>query len=50
MQIMSDKHIRHLPVIDGTKILGMISIGDVVTHVIQEQKSIIAHLESYISQ
>jgi len=50
MQIMSDKHIRHLPVIDGAKILGMISIGDVVTHVIQEQKSIIAHLESYISQ
>ena len=50
MQVMSDKHIRHLPVIDGTKILGMISIGDVVTHVIQEQKSIIAHLESYISQ
>ena len=50
MQIMSDKHIRHLPVLDGTKILGMISIGDVVTFVIQEQKSIIAHLESYISQ
>jgi CBS domain-containing protein len=50
MQVMSDKHIRHLPVLDGTKILGMISIGDVVTHVIQEQKSIIAHLESYISQ
>ncbi len=50
MQIMSDKHIRHLPVLDGTKILGMISIGDVVTQVIQEQKSIIAHLESYISQ
>ncbi len=49
MQIMSDKHIRHLPVLDGTKILGMISIGDVVTFVIQEQKSIIAHLESYIS-
>ncbi len=50
MQIMSDKHIRHLPVLEGTKILGMISIGDVVTFVIQEQKSIIAHLESYISQ
>jgi len=50
MQIMSDKHIRHLPVTDGPKILGMISIGDVVTQVIQEQKSIIQHLESYISQ
>jgi len=50
MEIMSDKHIRHLPVLEGTKVLGMISIGDVVTQVIQEQKSIIAHLESYISQ
>jgi CBS domain-containing protein len=50
MQVMSDKHIRHLPVTDGSKIVGMISIGDVVTFVINEQKSIIAHLESYISQ
>lgn len=50
MQLMSDKHIRHLPVTDGAKIVGMISIGDVVTYVINEQKSIIAHLESYISQ
>jgi CBS domain-containing protein len=50
MEVMSDKHIRHLPVLEGTKVLGMISIGDVVTQVIQEQKSIIAHLESYISQ
>ena len=50
MQLMSEKHIRHLPVTDGAKIVGMISIGDVVTFVIQEQKSIIAHLESYISQ
>ncbi|MBS1682901.1 MAG: CBS domain-containing protein [Bacteroidetes bacterium] len=50
MQIMSDKHIRHLPVTEGTKVVGMISIGDVVTFVINEQKSIIAHLESYISQ
>ncbi len=50
MQLMSDKHIRHLPVTDGIKPVGMISIGDVVTFVIQEQKSIIQHLESYISQ
>ncbi|MBS1949690.1 MAG: CBS domain protein [Cytophagales bacterium] len=50
MQLMSEKHIRHLPVTEGDKILGLISIGDVVTHVISEQKSIIQHLESYISQ
>jgi CBS domain-containing protein len=50
MQLMSDKHIRHLPVAEGDKVIGMISIGDVVTQVIQEQKTIIQHLESYISQ
>ncbi len=50
MQLMTDKHIRHLPVTEGDKIIGLISIGDVVGHVIQEQKSIIQHLESYISQ
>lgn len=50
MQIMSAKHIRHLPVTEGSKAVGMISIGDVVTHIIQEQKSIIQHLESYITQ
>ncbi|MBS1486377.1 MAG: CBS domain-containing protein [Bacteroidetes bacterium] len=50
MQMMSDKHIRHLPVTDGVKILGLVSISDVVAHVISEQKTIIQHLESYISQ
>jgi len=50
MQLMTDKHIRHLPVTDGDKLVGMISIGDVVGQVIQEQKSIIEHLEGYISR
>jgi CBS domain-containing protein len=50
MQMMTDKHIRHLPVTDDDKIIGMISIGDVVRFIIEEQKSIIEHLESYISQ
>jgi CBS domain-containing protein len=50
MQMMTDKHIRHLPVTDDDKLVGMISIGDVVRFIIEEQKSIIEHLENYISQ
>lgn len=50
MQMMTDKHIRHLPVTEGDQLVGMISIGDVVRQVIQEQKSIIEHMESYITQ
>jgi CBS domain-containing protein len=49
MQIMSDKHIRHLPVMDGDKLYGIISINDVVSSIINEQKSRIASLENYIS-
>jgi CBS domain-containing protein len=49
MQIMSDKHIRHLPVNDGEKLVGIISINDLVTTLINEQKAQIASLESYIS-
>jgi CBS domain-containing protein len=49
MQIMSDKHIRHLPVMDGEKLYGIISINDVVSSIINEQKSRIASLENYIS-
>ena len=48
MQIMSDLHIRHLPVIDGGKVKGMVSIGDVVKFIISDQKQTIAHLQSYI--
>jgi CBS domain-containing protein len=50
MQTMSNKRIRHLPVVEGDELVGMISIGDVVRHVIEEQKEIIEHLEHYISQ
>ncbi len=50
MSIMSDKHIRHLPVVKDGTVLGMISIGDVVTAIIQSQKETIDHLKNYISQ
>lgn len=49
MQIMTNKHIRHLPVIEETKLSGIISIGDVVRHVIHTQKQTIEHLEQYIN-
>ncbi|MDA8129871.1 MAG: CBS domain-containing protein [Elusimicrobia bacterium] len=49
MALMSEKHFRHLPVIDKEHILGLISIGDVVRIVISKQKFIISQLENYIS-
>lgn len=49
MKLMSGKHIRHLPVEDNGKLIGMISIGDVVKHIIEDQKSTIEHLEQYIA-
>ncbi len=47
--VMSEHHIRHLPVMQNDKIIGMISLGDVVKDIIKEQKDKIAHLEHYIT-
>ena len=49
LRLMTEKHIRHLPVVDGGKVIGIISIGDLVKHVISCQSATIAHLENYIS-
>ncbi|CAN5180244.1 CBS domain-containing protein [soil metagenome] len=49
MVIMSDRHIRHLPVMERGELIGIISINDVVTAIIRDQKVRIDSLESYIS-
>lgn len=49
MQLMTDNRFRHLPVIDDGDLVGLISIGDVVRAVIEEQQFLIDQLESYIT-
>jgi CBS domain-containing protein len=49
MALMTGKYIRHLPVVTNGKLAGIISIGDVVRRIIEEQKSIIGHMEQYIA-
>jgi CBS domain-containing protein len=48
MQIMSDRHIRYLPVIENGQLVGIISINDVVTETILNQQETISHLQNYI--
>jgi CBS domain-containing protein len=48
MALMTEKRIRHLPVLENERLLGVISIGDVLREVIHEQKFIISQLEHYI--
>ena len=50
MGLMSGRKIRHLPVVKEDKVMGIISITDVVTAIIELQKNTIAHLQNYISQ
>ena len=49
MALMTDKRVRHLPVLDDNQVVGLISIGDAVKAIISEQQFIIEQLELYIS-
>jgi CBS domain-containing protein len=48
MSLMSEKNIRHLPVVDGDKVMGMISIRDLMNDIIADHENTISQLESYI--
>lgn len=49
MRLMTTNHFRHLPVSQGDMVVGMLSIGDLVKFIIEDQKQTIDHLQSYIS-
>lgn len=50
LALMTDKRIRHLPVMEDDELVGVVSIGDLVKGIIQEQRFIIEQLESYVSR
>ena len=49
MEIMIEKKIRHLPILEDKKIVGIVSIGDILKIVIKEQKELIDHLQKFIT-
>jgi CBS domain-containing protein len=49
MVLMTEKHIRHLPVLEENKLVGVVSIGDIVKEIIAEQEFVIEQLENYIT-
>ncbi len=48
MALMTEKRVRHLPVLDGEKVVGIVSIGDLLKSIISKQKFVIEELEHYI--
>jgi CBS domain-containing protein len=49
LSLMTDKHIRHLPIMEDGALVGMLSIGDLVKTMIAEQQKMIEQLQSYIT-
>jgi CBS domain-containing protein len=49
MALMTERRVRHLPVMEGPRLIGLVSIGDVVRAVVEEQRYTISHLEHYIT-
>jgi CBS domain-containing protein len=49
LRLMTDKRLRHLPVLNGTKVVGIISIGDLVNWIISAQDAAISQMEEYIA-
>ncbi|TXJ06688.1 MAG: CBS domain-containing protein [Acinetobacter sp.] len=49
LQLMTDRHLRHLPVVENGQLIGMVSIGDLVKGIIEQQKNLIQQLQNYIA-
>ncbi len=50
LELMTEKRIRHLPIVENERLIGLVSIGDLVKAIIAEQKELISRLEDYILQ
>jgi len=50
MTVMTENHIRHLPIMDSQKVIGMLSLGDVAKEMIAYQRNLIKELEGYVKQ